>query len=392
MSDPVAIVPAPASECRLTVVIPARNEAAIIGPTLAALAAQRQFDGTALAPELFDIIVFANNCSDETAAVTRECAARTAACRIHVIEADLAAAHAHIGTARKYVMDIAAARFLAAHRPGGIIASIDADTIPDPDWLASILREARTCEAIAGFVTIGTPEQERLLAPVRLLYARELAYRRALAEIEALIDPVPHDPAPRHGSFVGANFAVKTACYIAAGGLPPLARLEDVAFSLALRRIDARIRYSLLVRATTSARIDARVEGGFGTFIAGLFESARRAESFRVEHPLRSLDDLRSRAALRRIWLGREGPADAAAVTELLNLAQDRWRPALAPDAPFGTAYERILAAAEPLRRSQPEATVEYAIRVLRDAAAERRRYSGTVALDDAAAESGDVS
>jgi hypothetical protein len=265
--------------------------------------------------------------------------------------------------------------------PLGIIASTDSDTVVDRQWIAWTLREARAADAVAGQVAIAPADQARLLAPVRLLYARELSYRRSVAEIEALLDPLPEDPLPRHNAFVGASFAVTAQTYIAAGGLPPRRRLEDLHFSYALRRIDARIRHSPCVRATTSARIAARVDGGFGSFIASLHQCAERGETFSVEHPQCTLDRLERRCALRRVW-----HAGARNSDELVALAE-RLRPRTPPDWPrllagaatFGAFDEYVTALYPPPQ--QPDVNVEIAIETLRVAA--QRHIAQRATTDD---------
>jgi glycosyltransferase involved in cell wall biosynthesis len=368
----------------VTVCVPARDEAQLIGRALHALHAQRGIDGRPLPTDFFDIIVYANNCRDGTAEVVRALARTTAHPPIHVVEESLAADRAHIGYARKRVLDIAARRFAGAARFDGIIASIDSDTVAAEDWIAWIVREMAGRDAVAGSVTLAESEQGRLLAPVRLLYAREVAYRRILAEVEALVDPRPEDPAPRHGSFVGASFAVNARAYFDAGGLPPLRRLEDVAFARALHRIDARVRYSPLVRATTSARLVARVDGGFGTFMAELQAHAHRGTSFTVEHPRRTLDDLEARAAVRRIRAGAPRPADVARVSDIFGLASTAWLPLVNAATPVGTSFERIAEQAAG-RRDYPPERVENAIETLRAVAAEARAKSASALGADAA-------
>jgi len=375
-------LPPPGAGCRITVVIPARNESADIGAALAALGEQLDLAGNRLSRDVFDVIVFANNCSDDTAAVARE---RAAAARLpaYVVEADLRAADAHIGAARKYVMDLAAARFQAAEMPLGLIASTDSDTVVDRQWIAYTLREARAADAVAGHVAIAPADQARLLAPVRLLYARELSYRRSVAEIEALLDPLPEDPLPRHSAFVGASFAVTARTYIAAGGLPPRRRLEDLHFSYALRRIDARIRHSPFVRATTSARAAARVDGGFGSFIARLHQCAERGETFSVEHPQCTIDRLERRRALRRVWqAGARNSDELAALAERLpHRTPPDWPRLLAGAATFGAFYEDAKALyPQPPR---PDVNVEIAIETLR-VAAQRHISQRSLARDDA--------
>ena len=354
-------LPAPSSACRLTVVIPARNEAAFLPRALQALLTQRDLDGNALAAGVFDIIVLANNCSDATARVGRDWAT-TSLVPIYVLEADFAVADAHVGVARKAVMDLAALRFQAAGFPNAVIASTDADTVVDSQWIAWTLHELPGVDAVAGQVRIGEGERERMYGRVQTLYSRELTYRRLVAEVETLIDPVAEDPVPRHSSFVGASFAVTTAAYFAAGGLPPLRQLEDQQFCCALRRIDARIRHSTRVRATTSGRISAHVDGGFGTFIAGLHHSAGRHESFRVEHPRQTLAAFSTRAALRKMWRQRNSesvPLSSQVFGSPISLADD-----LRESPTFGIFLDRVTARCPAVVHADVE--VDYAIDVLR--------------------------
>ncbi len=355
---------------RVIVAIPARDESDYVQRALEALAGQVGLDGRPLEGGLFDIVVFANNCRDDTAAAVRRFAAQVPHIATQVVEGELPALASHVGMARRLVLDRCAQRFLDCGRSGGILASTDADTIVAPDWIAWTLREIATVDAVAGFVEIEPLEQQRLLAPVRLLYLREQAYRRALAELEAVIDPLPDDPAPRHGSFVGASFAVTARAYLAAGRLPALPALEDLEFFYALRRIDARVRHSMRVRAATSARRRARVDGGFGSFMATLHERADHGQSHAVVHALQTLEEVTARAALRRLWCGGKEPSDVACVSALVGLPAPRWQALVEWRAPFGAAWERVLMLAARRRRVYPSQPVEEAIDALRSASA----------------------
>jgi len=355
---------------RLTVAIPARDEADYVVRALEALAEQVGVDGKPLEHGLFDIVVFVNNCRDDTADAVRRFAARLPQIATDVIEDDLPLRAAHVGMARRCVLDRCARRFLEAGRADGVLASTDADTVVAPDWVAWTLREIKAVDAVAGFVDIDALERQRLMAPVRLLYARERAYRRALAELQVMLDPQPEDPEPRHASFVGASFAVTARAYVAAGGLPPLAALEDLAFCAALRRIDARVRHSMRVRATTSARWQTRVQDGFGTFMATLHDHAEQLQSFSVVHAERSIAQIAARAALRRLWSGRQDGADVAAVSALLGVPAPTWQPLLARNVPFGRVYERIIDQTAGRHFVHPSQSVEEATIALRNACA----------------------
>jgi hypothetical protein len=367
--NPSALKPIapPSASCRLTVAIPARNEERLICATLDALAAQTTSDGTPLNRGLFDVIVFANNCTDATAQAARTFAALQPRLAISVVSGQLPPGRAHVGMARKLVMDLAASRFLAAGMHRGLVATTDADTLVEADWIANILLESKNVDAVAGHVTIGEGDLATLLAPVRFLYARERAYRRTLAEVSSALDPLSYDPAPRHASFVGASFAVASDTYVAAGGVPALPFLEDRGFFEALCRIDARVRHSLRVRAQTSGRRISRVDGGFGSFVDELHLRGASGETFFVEHPQATLDELEMRAILRRAWHGTEDQRAVERLTQILvGPAPPVLMPLLERSLPFGSAYEAVRRTFR-LRRYEP-VRVECATEALREA------------------------
>ena len=357
MSDPFAALPAPLPGCRLTVAIPARDEERLIGRALAALGRQRALDGTPLRADAFDVLVFANACRDRTARAAR--AATAPHLRAFVVEGALPAGAAHVGSARKLVMDAAARRFERAGRPGGLIASTDADSEVDPGWVAWTLAEARGVDAVAGRIVLAPAERRALSAAARALYRREAAYRHAVADLEAAHDPLPEDPAPRHGQHFGASFALGVRAYRAAGGLPPLPALEDVALYDALLRIDARVRHSPRVRVATSPRLEARARGGLATFLGDLHELGRRGEPWLVDDPRDTLARIQARAALRRIWRGEPRAHDAALAGAAFALTPQRWAALFDRGEPFGRNYERLAAAGGRWRSYAPVPVAE---------------------------------
>ena len=362
-SDPFARLPHLRPDCKLSVVIPARNEASQILPTLEALDAQRSIDGRALEADLFDIIVFANDCTDDTAAVVRAWSARPSRVATGVVAGSLPRGAAHVGTARKLVMDAAAARFMARECGAGIVASTDADTIPDERWIAWTLREAANAEAVTGRIELEAAERSALPPALAALYLRDDAYQQALAELEAIDDPVQHDPLPRHGQHFGASFAVNAAAYVRAGGIRPLAYLEDLDLYRRLVRIDARVRHSPLVRVTTSSRRSARVVGGFATFLGDLEARAANGDTLFVEDPHQTRERFRARAALRRAYQGRATREDRAAIADAYDEG-DAALAALDRSRPFGENMERLEATLE--RSARPGVSIATAIDTLR--------------------------
>jgi hypothetical protein len=76
-----------------------------------------------------------------------------------------------------------------------------------------------------------------------------------------------------HRHVHGANLGVSAAAYQRAGGFPPLECGEDVALVELLGATGASVCWSASPRVTTSARLRARVRGGFGDTLATWAES-----------------------------------------------------------------------------------------------------------------------
>ncbi len=267
LADPFATVPPPHPTTRVTVVIPAHNEAAHIERALAALNAQRDTDGTPLAPSCYDVLIYANNCDDDTAAIARRFATH-ASCTIAVAEEHLPANVAHIGTARRAAMNAASARLTAAGITDGILAATDADTVVTPTWIAWTLREMERADVVTGRILVDSDDWAAFPCAVRTMLAEENTYQFACARLATIVAPDPADPWPRHWQRSGPSFAVRVDAYERAGGVPPVRTLEDVALYDALERTGARIRHSLRVRVSTSGRLHARAPGGFADRIS----------------------------------------------------------------------------------------------------------------------------
>ena len=293
--DPFALVPPPLPSCRATVVIPARDEALRIGRTLEALALQTAIDGSPLPRGRFEVLVYANNCSDGTASVVRAVAQRFPQIAIHIAEEVLPPNVAHIGTARRAAMNAASARFRAAGIADGILCATDADTVPAPAWLAWTLHEIAHADAVMGRILIDPAEFRALPGATQTMLAEENAYHFAIARLRTQLDPRAYDPWPRHWQRSGPSFAVRLAAYDAVGGVPPVRCLEDIALYDALDALGARIRHSLRVRVTTSARLHARAPGGFGERIS-VWSAGEGPRQLLVEDPAITVARLRGEA------------------------------------------------------------------------------------------------
>ena len=319
---PLTVAPLRA-QCRATVIIPARDEAPGIVATLAALAAQRGFDGQLLDPRSYDVIVLANNCRDNTAAAVRAFALCHPQRAITVAERTLPPDVANVGTARRLLMEAACARFRVAGSPRGVIISLDADTIPESRWLAATLAAIDAgADAVGGRILTDGAGRAALPAGARVAHLRDVGYRALANEVECLLDPLSFDPWPRHYQHFGASLALTAEAYAAVGGLAPLPALEDVALAVALVVADARIRHDPAVRVVTSARTVARNVRGFSTQFQEWEAQYRAGRPTMVESAASVVTRARRRSLLRGLWRAMRGaPGDAERVA--LTLAPE---------------------------------------------------------------------
>lgn len=120
-------------ECLVSVVIPVRNEADYLRSALEAFARQIDRRKKPLDANLFEIIIFANNCRDESAAIARRWKKNNDSLNVHVIEADLPPKQSDIGFVRRLLMNEAERRLRRSRNKGGVIMTTDGDTCVAPD-------------------------------------------------------------------------------------------------------------------------------------------------------------------------------------------------------------------------------------------------------------------
>lgn len=243
------------------IAIPAFNEADRIGACLAALAVQRDRHGSPLSADAFEILVFANNCTEDTVAVT-ERIAKSLPQRVVIAEERLPPEMSNAGWARKRAMDLAVDR-LDGFGNGGVVMTTDADSCVSPTWVWSNLQELATgVDCVAGYVD-AVPTEIISLGGSFLKRGRlEDTYLSLVAEIVARCDPRVHDPWPNHRVSSGASLAVTAGAYRAIGGLPARPLGEDAALTASLEEAGFKVRHSLDVTVQTSCRLVGRATGG----------------------------------------------------------------------------------------------------------------------------------
>lgn len=234
--------PPPSPGLIACVVVPARDEQERIAGCIAALAGQ---DG--VRRDQYEVLLVLDACRDRTRERALAEAARRPGLRMHVLAAERPGA----GSSRRTGMDVACARLEAVGRPHGLIASTDADSAPDAAWLRRQLDLVGAgAEAIGGLIEV----EEGGLDPAALAL-REGRLRERLAVVRA-------EGAADHPFFSGASIGVTAQAYRRAGGLRPLAALEDQALERSLADAGVPITRSRAVRVRTSGRTDGRARHG----------------------------------------------------------------------------------------------------------------------------------
>ncbi len=209
---------------RIAVVVPAHNERDLLPGCL-----------HSLGQGPVEIIVVADACTDDTAAV-----ARAAGATVLVIDAR------NVGRARAAGM-----RHALRHGPAGLwLATTDADSRVPPGWLRWHLAHfAAGADLLAGTVAV----DDWSGWPVELPAAYDALYDAA---------PAPH--------VHGANLGVSATAYLAAGGFPPVGHDEDRGLIDAVSRVGGRVVVDPSCPVATSARADGRAPLGFAAHLNGL--------------------------------------------------------------------------------------------------------------------------
>ncbi len=240
---------------RAIVAIPVRDERDRIAACLRALDAQEDVPRGG-----FGIILFLNNCVDDTETVVVETRA-SMAWPVRVVTQTFEAANA--GWARRAAMEAAASWLREVGAEDGVILTTDADSRVDPCWLARNLRGiANGADAVAGRLALDPDDAAALPATLHARGRLESTYEALLTEIEARLVPEPGNPWPCHWTASGASLCVRLAAYARAGGMPALPLGEDRAFVAALRASGARVRHDPQIVVTTSGRVEGRARGG----------------------------------------------------------------------------------------------------------------------------------
>ncbi len=302
----------PQPRCEISVVVPVRNEQQRLEQCLHALYRQKTLCGNEFDHERYEVLLLLNNCTDASPRVARRFAARHMDFQLHVVEHTFEKQHAHVGSARSMLMQHAARRLrsasCASSRPAPrlLLLTTDADTVVDPSWLAETVGAfEKGADAVGGDILIPASERQGLARQARHAYASDRRYLRAVCLLESLLDPLAHDPWPRHHHNFGASLACTLHAFDVCGGMAPSPFLEDLAFYRALLDAGMRFRHEPRVRVYTSARTHGRASIGLSEQLRQWHGDAAVPVPSAKFHERRCvvLSELRSAMRGHRKWL-----------------------------------------------------------------------------------------
>lgn len=284
-----------------SVVIPVKDEESYILKTLDSFANQKNLSGKPIDFKEFEILVLANNCSDQSVSIIKKFQIENPHINIYLEEVTLLPNQANIGFVRRKLMDCACARLIK--NGGGIILTTDGDTMVAPDWIAQTQLEINSgAEVVGGRILLYPNELESLDEFTLSHHLKDEKYQLLIAELEGHIINYNFDPVPRHHQHFNGSFAITTGCYVKSGGVPVVDHLEDCAFFDRLRMIDAKIRHSHQVTVHTSARWVGRTEIGLSYQLNIWKNLGTKVENCYVECADSIVHRLTEKRSLKDIW------------------------------------------------------------------------------------------
>jgi hypothetical protein len=281
------------------VCVPARNEAERLPSLLRALADQTWLQTSR--KSLRTVLVL-NNCADGSADIVQGMEGELPRISLHVITVQFPPKLAHVGSARRLAMETG----LGLGPKASLLLTTDADAVPRRDWIDANLRVISEGADLVGGLIVGDPREEAQLGPGFVRRAkRHLHYAKLVDRLTSLLNPIPHDPWPRHSDHSGASLAVRGEVYAAVGGMPALPVREDLAFVERVCRAGYRLRHPLDVQVIVSARLDGRAPGGMSDCLKAWLDAERDGQPHLVDDPEALVVRLRHR---------QQEPAEACAI------------------------------------------------------------------------------
>lgn len=285
----------------VTIVIPVKDEETYIEDLLISLKDQVDLAGNKVNYSVYEVLIFANNCSDGTVDLIKKFKLKNKKINLHFEEVVLEADQANIGFVRKTLMDLAYTRL--SMKGGGLILTTDGDTVVSNDWIAQNSAEIRNgAEAVGGRILLKEEEFQCLDNGISFFHKKDEEYQLLIAELESeVLENFDYRKGCHHQHFNG-SFAVTTECYQKSGGVPVVKHLEDCAFYDRLLAVDVKVRHSNNVVVKTSARCIGRTDIGLSHQLNIWKNIDVQKDQFLVESNESILYRLKLKKQLKDIW------------------------------------------------------------------------------------------
>lgn len=289
------------SSVKICIVIPVKDEEIYLLKTLQAFADQVDLQGNKFEKDQFEILILANNCSDNSVAIIRNFQQENPLLSIFLTEITLTKPNANIGYVRRILMNTAFERL--QKNGGGIIMTTDGDTQVSSDWIVQTLAEFENgADAVGGRILLSENELEFLDDVTAEIHFKDEEYQLLIAALEAEIFQTKNEENPCHHQHFNGSFAVTTGCYERSGGIPDVTHLEDCAFYDRLQRIDAKVHHSSKVIVHTSARCIGRTEVGLSSQLNEWKSGGLQSSELMVTSAETHLNHFMLKKNLKNIW------------------------------------------------------------------------------------------
>ena len=283
------------------IIIPVKDEEEYIQQTLLSFVNQIDQYGEAIDSNQFEILVLANNCSDNSTDIIKTFQRIYPSLNIYLQEVTLSGKQANIGYVRKALMECAYNRL--SNNGGGIIMTTDGDTSVAPDWICQTIAEINSgADAVGGRILFYQDEVECLDQSTLSHFLKDEEYQLLIAELEGKIIGFDFDPVPRHHQHFNGSFAITTDCYARSGGIPQVEYLEDCAFFEKLQTIDAKVRHSNKVKVYTSARFAGRTQTSLSHQLGVWKDLGQQLEDYYVESCASVTNRFEQKKHLLNLW------------------------------------------------------------------------------------------
>ena len=241
--------------------MPARDEVGRILPCLEALRCQWSLDGRSMAGH-FPVVLVVNGTCDGTCGEVIRWARAHPELPLVLVEVDFPAGLAHVGSARRLGLDIAATLLDQNGWGKRLLFSTDDESRLAPNALAEAYSYLqRGADAVGAHIVAGEADTSKIGLKIN-------AYRALHSSLRHRFFPGEFDLQPSHGDFGGAGFGVSLEAYREAGGLPCLPYHEDHEMRRRLLEAGHKIAYPRTVTVYTSTRTDGRAEWGMARQLA----------------------------------------------------------------------------------------------------------------------------